>query len=179
MLLVVCHCLDKGIKMSKEISGYENLYSITEDGEVYSHRYNKTITGDINTAGYKRVILCKDKKRKRFFVHRLVAMSYHGTPSGNMVVNHKDSNKLNNAPDNLEWCTHSENSKHSWKSGTQKITKNFIQEQNRKIIEEEVEKLVKKYKNKELNVNEEAVRYNVKTGAIYQAIYRHLEKHEG
>lgn len=34
-------------------------------------------------------------------------------------VNHKDGNKLNNSVDNLEWCTHSENTLHSYRTGLQ------------------------------------------------------------
>ena len=35
-------------------------------------------------------------------------------------VNHKDLNKLNNILSNLEWCTRSENNKHSYDNGERK-----------------------------------------------------------
>jgi len=158
------------------IEGYENLYSATEDGNIYSHRFGRHITGDLNSVGYRRVILCKDKKRKRFFVHRLVAFAYHTKEDDNHVVNHKDSNKENNEPSNLEWCSPSHNSKHSWKEGTQKVTQNFTQEQNRKISKKDGIMLVGKYKSKTLNAKEEAIKYGVTVPAIYNTIYRKIEK---
>lgn len=38
-------------------------------------------------------------------------------PNGFKYVNHIDSNKLNNNPENLEWCTNSQNVYHGWHSG--------------------------------------------------------------
>jgi len=160
----------------KAIEGYENLYSVTECGNVHSHRFDRVVVGDINSAGYKRVILCKDKKRKRFFVHRLVALAYHDRKDASHEVNHKDSNKLNNSSDNLEWCSRKQNAKHSWEQGTQEVTENFIQEQNRKISKEEGAVLVSRYNNKTLKVKDEAVKYGVTISAIYNTIYRKIKK---
>jgi hypothetical protein len=43
-------------------------------------------------------------------VHKLVCLAFHGNPiAKTMVVNHKDSNRSNNRPDNLEWVTQSQN----------------------------------------------------------------------
>lgn len=53
-------------------------------------------------------------------VHRMVALAFIPNPDGLPEVNHKDSNKLNNTVDNLEWVTRSENGKHSYRSGLRK-----------------------------------------------------------
>lgn len=48
-------------------------------------------------------------------VHRLVALAFLPPPKeGQTEINHKDGNKLNNVVTNLEWCSHSENEKHSY-----------------------------------------------------------------
>ena len=43
-------------------------------------------------------------------VHRIVAMAFHGQqPSTDHVVDHIDTNRLINQPDNLRWISHLEN----------------------------------------------------------------------
>ena len=60
-------------------------------------------------------MLSNDGETDKFYVHRLVAMAYipNPDPEKYIEVNHKDFNKHNNNVDNLEWCTSSENIKHS------------------------------------------------------------------
>ena len=43
----------------KPIPNYPN-YSVTEDGKVWSHNYERWIKGHKNWAGYIRITLCKD-----------------------------------------------------------------------------------------------------------------------
>ena len=58
-----------------------------------------------------------DKQYKRCKVHRLVAQAYLPNPEDFPVVNHKDTNRLNNTVSNLEWSTYSANTKHAIASG--------------------------------------------------------------
>jgi hypothetical protein len=154
------------------IKGYENLYSATEDGFIYSHRQNKNIVGDSNSSGYKRVILCKDKNRNRMFVHRLIAETFIENTEDKRTVNHINGIKTDNSVENLEWATDSEQHLHGWKLGLEKITPNHIQEKNRKISKEKSEQLLKEYNNKTLNAKKEALLLNVSVSAVYSSIYR-------
>lgn len=100
----------------KDIKDYEGYYQISNFGNVKNIKTNRILTGDTNSAGYRRVILYTPVK-KRFFIHRLVALHFCNGYSDDLVVNHIDGNKTNNYYKNLEWVTKSENDKHAFKLG--------------------------------------------------------------
>ena len=94
-----------GIPVLKYIPGYENLYSIDTNGNVYSHISNKYLKPNVLNTGYVTVQLFKNKKGKRLLIHRLVAKTFIPNPNNLPQINHKDENKQNNNVKNLEWCT--------------------------------------------------------------------------
>ena len=63
--------------------------------------------------GYRRTKL----QSKTRTIHSIVAEVAIGPRPQGMVINHKDGNKLNNHPSNLEYCTIAENIAHSIKHG--------------------------------------------------------------
>lgn len=71
-----------------------------------------------SNAGYARVGLRLNGKTKEMLVHRLVAQCFIENPKNKPIVNHLDTNKQNNAVENLEWCTYKENSAHYYKNRT-------------------------------------------------------------
>lgn len=94
----------------RSVVGYEGLYEVSDWGNVRSLNYNnigkcKLLRLCFDKYGYLQVGLCKDKKRKMFRVHRLVAIAFIDNPMKYPVVNHIDENKINNKTNNLEWCT--------------------------------------------------------------------------
>ena len=94
----------------KPVKGYESLYEVSNTGKVRSiYRYKRVLKPMISNSGYERVDLFKNKCRKQFSVHRLVAIAFIDNPDGKEIVNHKDENKRNNNAENLEWVTHIEN----------------------------------------------------------------------
>ena len=103
----------------RSIQGYENYYEISSYGNVRNIKTGKCLIGDKNSIGYKRVTLYSPIK-KRFFIHRLVALHFCDGYKEDLVVNHKDGNKLNNHADNLEWVTRSENDLHAFKNNLRK-----------------------------------------------------------
>ena len=93
----------------KYIKGYERLYSITEDGCVYSHYLKRFLKPVKIRKGYYQIGLSKNGERKLYLIHRLVAETYIPNPNNLPIVNHKDENPKNNNVDNLEWCDKSYN----------------------------------------------------------------------
>lgn len=108
--------------MFKKIEGHKD-YGIDENGTVVSFKSSsdgKIISQFLDKHGYLQVNLYKENHRKHLLVSRLVALTYIPNPEAKPQVNHKDGNKINNNISNLEWCTGSENVKHSFDTGLQK-----------------------------------------------------------
>lgn len=63
------------------IKGYEGQYSITENGEVYSHKSKKYLKPSKVGKGYLVVNLCKDGKSQHYYIHRLVAEAFIENPN--------------------------------------------------------------------------------------------------
>ena len=70
-----------------------------------------------NKQGYLRVCLSVKNKRLTKKVHRLVAFAFIANTRNCPQINHKDGNKANNIPDNLEWMTCAENFAHGIDTG--------------------------------------------------------------
>jgi hypothetical protein len=98
------------------IPNYED-YQVSNLGRVKSLKFNKEkiLKGSINGSGYYIVGLCKNKKLYSKSIHKLVAIAFlnHTQCGHNVVVNHKNENKLDNRLSNLELCTQRENIYHS------------------------------------------------------------------
>ena len=103
------------IEIFKNIEGYENLYQISNMGNVKALGNGKTRKEKIlkptkNKDNYLQVCLCKQVEKKTFLIHRLVAQAFINNPNNYPQVNHKDEDKMNNCVSNLEWCTNVYNS---------------------------------------------------------------------
>lgn len=114
----------------RPIPGYEGLYTITRDGEVYSDPRPKGVrlggsrrlaefkrTVSRNAKGYGVLQLWRGGKYDNWLVHRLVALAFIPNPDGLPEVNHRDGDKTNNAVENLEWASRKENVDHARRSG--------------------------------------------------------------
>jgi len=77
------------------------------------------LNGSIGKIGYKSVSVGPNK----YYVHRLVAEAFHGSPQAGMAkktVNHLNGDKLDNRPENLEWATYKMNNDHARRTGLNK-----------------------------------------------------------
>jgi hypothetical protein len=68
-------------------------------------------------SGYIMIRVMEGGKRHVGLAHRLVWQHLYGDIPDGLLVNHKDGNKSNNRPDNLELATYSENQKHAFRLG--------------------------------------------------------------
>ena len=103
----------------KYIIGYENLYQVSNNGEVKSVSRidrcermvkERILKPEVTKKGYLRVSLGSSSKGyKKYLIHRLVALAFIPNPNNLLQINHKDENKLNNNVNNLEWCNNSYN----------------------------------------------------------------------
>lgn len=75
----------------------------------------RIINGSISSTGYYTSVFSHNGTIKRYKFHRLVAMAFFGINEERKYVNHKNGIKTDNRPENLEWCTCSENNYHAYK----------------------------------------------------------------
>lgn len=102
----------------KPIEDFKDYY-ISNFGNVFSSKKGKLkkLSPWLDSKGnYYQIGLCKNNKRFRFLVHRLVAQTFLDNPHNYPEVNHKDNNSRNNNINNLEWCTRKYNLNQSYKT---------------------------------------------------------------
>ena len=122
----------------KDVIGYEGLYQISDNGKLrstertikypdgYSDRLfkSKELSLNVSKNGYIYFDLYRNQKRKRFFSHVLVMMSFIRPKQGFEDINHINGIKKDNRIDNLEYCSRSENMIHAFKIGLCEKTRN-------------------------------------------------------
>jgi hypothetical protein len=104
----------------KDIDGYIGLYQVSNYGRIQSldrvlknRKYRGKILSLINNYGYLKINL---GHRNLQIVHRLAGQTFIPNPDNKPFINHIDGNPLNNNVSNLEWCTHSENMIHMYRT---------------------------------------------------------------
>lgn len=86
---------------------YDEMYFVSEDGEVYSNYSKKILKPNLDLNGYPRV----DIHGKHMKIHKLVYLVWVGKLENGQQINHKDDDKLNVHYSNLYSGTQKENIK--------------------------------------------------------------------
>lgn len=160
-------------------------YYVNSLGEVFSYRLSnqkwKKIKPRKCTNGYYTVSI----NGKDTLIHRIVAKAFLENPENKPCVNHKNSIISDNSLENLEWCTYSENTLHSWgkgrMEGNRKITKNIagkVGKSRRNMSFEDATEVRRLYKNGGILQKDLAEQFNVSREVITGIInnYSYIEK---
>lgn len=96
---VVDHPYLEGVKCREDGAVFLPQSGVKKAHWTFGHRMDD---------GYMRIRW----KYEDFRVHRLICEAFHGTcPPDKTEVDHIDRNPANNKPENLRWCSRSENSR--------------------------------------------------------------------
>lgn len=102
-----------------QIPGFTK-YFVNDMGKVRNSNGQILKARPIGRRGYLAVRICRDRKTKILYVHRLVAEAFIPNPENKPIVNHLDGDKKNNDVSNLAWSTYSENLQHAYDLGLRK-----------------------------------------------------------
>lgn len=113
------------MEIFKTITEYP-LYSISDRGNVKKNSSGKLLKPSKKPNGYMQINLFTcDGRRKKEYIHRLVALTFIPNPHKRPEVNHIDGVRDNNNLSNLEWVTRKEN---AFKSSLNKSIRVFTTE---------------------------------------------------
>lgn len=170
----------------KSVVGYENLYEVSNLGNVKSLRNSFRIREKLlkpSGINYLHVVLTKNKTTKTHTVHRLVATTFISNKNNLPQINHKNCNTKDNKVSNLEWVTPKQNADHAWENGlnescrigASKRMKNLESEKNpsAKLTVLEVKKIRYLYHKGNISYDKLAKQFNVVKSTIYCIINKH------
>jgi hypothetical protein len=96
----------------RPVIGHEGIYDVSDLGNIrrscggQGSIEGRVLTRKTNPAGYSLVDLSRDDIKRRFMVGRLVAEAFIGlAPSSRSRVRHKNRDKSDDRPENIEWWT--------------------------------------------------------------------------
>ena len=98
----------------KQINDYSN-YTISNLGNVRNDKFGRIITGKCDTKGYNWVLLYKNSKPKKKYIHRLICEYFLDGFDPDLEIDHIDRNRQNNNLNNLRCVSRSENNRNRTK----------------------------------------------------------------
>jgi hypothetical protein len=173
------------MKIWKQVPNY-SLYEASTEGEIRSTNYKRTgkkviLKPALDNCGYLRTMLKRDCGTIHTVkVHRIICQTFLENPENKPCVNHKNSIRNDNRLLNLEWCTLSENQKHSFASKRKCV----VGEKNpaATITNEQAKEILANYEfgkksKKGITKKEIALKYNTSFAVIKSLVQRKTWKH--
>lgn len=165
----------------KDVIGYEGLYQVSNMGRVKSLKRLNRIGRRIPTEkvmslrphhkGYLKIQLHqKNGEMKGKFVHTLVAEAFIGPIPIGMQCNHKNGDKADNRPENLEYCTPSYNMLHAYKVLNKPSNLKGEKHWSAKLTRNDVLKIRDLYSTGKYTQKDLAILFNVKQAAIGKVV---------
>lgn len=153
----------------KDVPNYDGSYQASTLGNIKRLHKRSDVKTHLkpygNNKGYFVVKLYTNANGKTYSIHRLIALTFLENNENKSQVNHIDGNKANNALNNLEWCTSSENIQHAIGTG---LMKNKGGDQPK--LNMEIAKEIRVKYSSEPNMSKLAREYKVARTSIYKIV---------
>jgi hypothetical protein len=154
-------------------------YEASSYGRIRSLNYKNSGTTKVlkpsdGGDGYLKTMLQDDNgKYKSWRIHKWIASAFLGEKDKGQEINHIDCDKKNNKPENLEYCSRSENVKHAFDNGLM-IAKRGSLNGMAKLTEQDVREIRQHAKDNAPNYGRKALakKYNVSEAQIKDIITR-------
>lgn len=101
----------------------DGRYMASTDGHIYDSLRKVFVSECPVKMGYLIVHLKDGGKSKVYTVHRIIGRVFCSGFRKELDINHKNGNKKDNRPENLEWVTRSENILHAYRTGLRESSK--------------------------------------------------------
>lgn len=147
----------------KDVPALGGRYEASENGDIRNKETKVVRKPRLNKFGYLQMNFSRNDGTKRTvtkLVHKLIAETFIPNPNHYPQINHKDGDKQNNAIDNLEWCSASENACHAHKTGLA-FTYRGSEHINAKLTDEQIKEIREQYAKGAISQGEIAIAYNV------------------
>jgi hypothetical protein len=156
-------------------------YEVSEWGDVrrltptHRHRAGMVLAPFYRRNGYAQIVLQANHRRRRFLVHRLVAMTFlEAQPSPAHEIAHINGNRAHNHFTNLRWVLHRENEDHKQQHGTRQRGSRIG---TARLNEEQV-RVIKRELRAGKTQTELAARFNVHPSTVSLIARRQFWRHE-
>lgn len=151
---------------------------VCEDGTILKNGI-RPAKQHMGKNGYLVINHSRDGKSRMLYVHRLVAGAYCKGYKAGLVVNHLNGDKLDNRPDNLEWCTQADNIYHAIRNGAMSQSGSGEMNGSAKFKDADISNMISDMKNG-MTQKEACAKYGV-SGASASRIkngtaWRHLSR---
>jgi AP2 domain/NUMOD4 motif len=96
----------------RDVVGYEGLYRVSSDGQVFSLVSNRNLSVGVTRKGHLKADLVKCGIRRSYTVSQLMLLAFFPGSEGKLA-DHKDRNPKNNNLSNIRPATYSQNGANS------------------------------------------------------------------